>query len=213
MIQNKTFTSNALIGDLPSVLNSIHKLSCNIVIFERNITPLKHCIEYFLMENKTISVKGTFEKISKTVNSYFGENSELNKDLINLLKHFQAVTKINEMSFLLTKIDSDMCRKFHTDMNDLRLLCTYKGKGTLWLNEDNIKRDLLYSNDTKNQGIINDQLINQVKTGAVAIFKGALYPKEGTQAAIHKSPSLEANNEQRLLLRIDTNEFLPNLVN
>jgi hypothetical protein len=213
MIKTDTITSNALISDQTEVLYSIHDKNCNITIFERNIGPLVADIDAFILQDKAIKVKGTFEKISQIINAHFKTNSELKKDVINLLRHFKNITQTNELSLFLAKVDSDMCRKFHTDMNDLRMLCTYHGKGTLWLPEDNNVRKSLYSNPQSNQDVINPNLIQHVKTGAVAIFKGALYPKEGTKAAIHKSPSIEANNEHRLLLRIDTNDFLPNLIN
>ncbi|MGK0427956.1 MAG: hypothetical protein ACJAUR_002072 [Ulvibacter sp.] len=40
------------------------------------------------------------------------------------------------------------------------------------------------------------------------MLKGAIYLSEGTKAVVHRSPTIEESVETRLLLRIDTNEFL-----
>ncbi|HAA11799.1 MAG TPA: hypothetical protein DCE41_08925, partial [Cytophagales bacterium] len=56
--------------------------------------------------------------------------------------------------------------------------------------------------------VLDADSIQQAETGAVIILKGAIYPKEGTQAVLHRSPTIEESGERRLLLRIDTDEFL-----
>ena len=77
-------------------------------------------------------------------------------------------------------------------MNQLRLLCTYVGSGTLWLHDD-IQKD-----------VISKDEIQQVKTGNIALLKGKLYPTG--KPVFHRSPEIETLNEKRLLLRIDMNE-------
>ena len=93
-------------------------------------------------------------------------------------------------------------------MNDLRMLCTYSGPGTLWLKEDNIDREALHASTDNEPIALDERMIQQVRTGDLVILKGAIYPKEGTKAAVHRSPAIEESGERRLLLRIDTNEFL-----
>jgi len=55
---------------------------------------------------------------------------------------------------------------------------------------------------------LNEKNIQQAKTGAVILLKGALYPKKGTNAIVHRSPTIEESGERRLLLRVDTNDHL-----
>ena len=52
---------------------------------------------------------------------------------------------------------------------------------------------------------IDKSQIQQANTGDIVILKGALYPN--ASPVIHRSPSIEESNEQRLLLRVDTNNF------
>ena len=50
------------------------------------------------------------------------------------------------------------------------------------------------------------------QTGAVAVLKGAIYPQKNTNAVVHRSPAIEETSEKRLLLRIDTNDFLGSIL-
>ncbi|MEM7381676.1 MAG: DUF1826 domain-containing protein, partial [Bacteroidota bacterium] len=96
--------------------------------------------------------------------------------------------------------------RFHTDINELRMLCTYVGAGTLWLPDDAVDRNA-YLSGKDNKDIVPDKnLIQQVCTGDVLILKGALYP--GSTPILHRSPSVTENDEERILLRIDINESL-----
>jgi len=97
-----------------------------------------------------------------------------------------------------------MCRRFHTDINDVRLLCTYSGPGTLWLTNDNINPKALGTRGSKQSIFIEQDRIQQANTGAVVLLKGALYSDESTRAVVHCSPSIEEDAQKRLLLRIDT---------
>ena len=132
----------------------------------------------------------------------------IKNDVISLLNLFKEITESNGYRILLATINSNMCRKFHTDINDLRMLCTYKGPGTLWLTENNINRKALESRCENNNIALDENKIKQAETGSVVLLKGALYPKEGTNAIVHRSPTIEESGKKRLLLRIDTNEFL-----
>ena len=99
-----------------------------------------------------------------------------------------------------------MCRKFHTDVNDLRMLCTYLGPGTLWVPDEAIDLDASYARGNGKDIVIDLEKVEQVGTGDVVILKGALYPE--ANAILHRSPTIEENGEKRLLLRIDTYEAL-----
>jgi len=129
-------------------------------------------------------------------------------DIETLLSIFNRITQAQSFRLLLATINTNMCRRFHTDVNDLRMLCTYSGPGTLWLTEDNVNREALET-CKDNECIVKDESkIQQAPTGSVVILKGAIYPQQGTKAIVHRSPTIEESGEKRLLLRIDTNEFL-----
>ena len=126
------------------------------------------------------------------------------RDILSLLHHFSQVTNASSFRILLATVDTNMCSKFHTDINDLRMLCTYVGPGTLWLSDETEYRHARNKGGNGNSESLNEAEIQQAGTGDVVILKGALYPK--SNAVLHRSPSVEKTGEKRLLLRIDTNE-------
>ncbi len=87
-----------------------------------------------------------------------------------------------------------MCRNFHADINDLKLLCTYAGLGILWVTEG------------KNSRVCNEKepfdegQIQQANTGYVLILKGALYPENNPIA--HRSSTIQETGEKHLFKRL-----------
>jgi hypothetical protein len=93
-------------------------------------------------------------------------------------------------------------------MNDLRLLCTYNGPGTVWLSDSNVNRNALETYGDNETIVKDNSQINYAKTGSVVLLKGAIFPIKGTKAIVHRSPTIEESGLSRLLLRIDANDFL-----
>lgn len=139
-------------------------------------------------------------------NSNLSECASFFEDVSELVKLFERATQASSFRLLLTTVSTNMCRKFHTDVNDLRLLCTYIGPGTLWLPDEAIDYKALQTGRNNQEIVVDERRIQQVRTGDVVILKGALYPE--ANPVLHCSPAIEGKGEKRLLLRIDTNEFL-----
>lgn len=207
-----TLFSNAHKGNSPSVLQNIHSDGKNIVIYERDIFHVKEDLKHFQKLELEFCHSGTVQEINHALKIYFESfrpyGSELLKDIICVLSLFEEVTKSRSYRLLLATIKNNMCRRFHTDINDLRLLCTYYGPGTLWLPDEAVNRDALETCGDNECIITDHSLIQQVATGDIAIIKGAIYPMRGTKALVHRSPSIEESKQNRILLRIDTNQFL-----
>lgn len=201
---------NWAVGNYPTSLQQIHQNDINIAIYNRGIEFLSSEISLLLDKQIELRASGTVEDILSVIKKELGSlhTNLLLKDIEHQLSTFTQITKAKSFRLLLATVNTDMCRKFHTDNNDLRLLCTYSGPGTLWLTEDNINHKAMDS-DLENETIVLDESrIQQANTGSVIILKGALYPLEGIKAAVHRSPTIEESGQKRLLLRIDTNEFL-----
>ncbi|MEM9546333.1 MAG: DUF1826 domain-containing protein [Bacteroidota bacterium] len=205
-----TLNKNWAIGSFVEVLESIHQKEVNIAIYERDIQHLSSEIDPLLDENIQVRSSGNpntiLEKIREETG--LGNDALIVQDIDNLLQHFKKISGSKSFRLLLAVVESNMCRRFHTDVNDIRMLCTYKGQGTLWLTEDNINRKALDTGKENETIVIDENEIKQAKTGSVVLLKGAIYPKEETKAIVHRSPTIEEYGEKRLLLRIDTNEFL-----
>lgn len=206
LVKNKNWE----IGTTPKILKNIYQNDVNIAIYERDTSTLTSEINNLIAQNIEFRSSGDITTILNAIITVINPNKcrLIILDIQNLLYLFREITNANSFRLLLATINTNMCRKFHTDINDLRMLCTYSGPGTLWLTEDNINRKALGSCGDNECIVIDERRVQQAGTGSVVILKGAIYPQESTRAVVHRSPTIEESGEKRLLLRIDTNEFL-----
>lgn len=210
---------NASLGKDIDALHNIHLDEINISIYQRSIQHLEEEITYFLNQDIQLKAQGTPENIIEALNDQLLEHpflhnhlllghpflhNHLLNDLSTLLQSFKITSKATHFKVLLSTIETDMCSRFHTDINELRLLCTYSGPATLWLPEEGENRPAYMAGKSNKQIIQNPELIQQANTGDVLILKGALYPN--ANAVIHRSPAIQKKGEKRLLLRIDMNK-------
>ncbi len=204
-----TSTQNWVQCEHAEELKAIHKTDRNIAIWKRSIDNLTEELKSLPTDGIQIRVIGDIETILVTTTNVLNHRSHgaLVEDINHLLEVFESVSGAKKFKVFLGTVYTDMCRRFHYDMNDLRLLCTYSGPGTLWLTEDNLNRCAL-ENLEGNESIVPDfSEIRQVETGHVAILKGGRYRGKKTKAVVHRSPTIEEGGGARLLLRIDTNEL------
>jgi len=188
-------------------LSIIHNSDYNLAIWERNpderIIELTDSILEFL--STAFEATGTPEYcITELENKFFGSFSRSFTPLIDDIKMisnwFSELSGSKKINIFLGLIDNDMCKIFHTDINDLRLTTTYKGIGTVWTKNSNINRKTKVPEDC----LLDPNDMKFVPPFHVAIMKGALHDKAGAGAIFHRSPSIKESGEFRLLLRIDT---------
>jgi len=128
--------------------------------------------------------------------------SWLGADVRVLLAGWAQVTGEVSCHLCLEAVGSDACRKFHTDMVRIRLLCTYRGPGSEWVPDDHVRRAHLGPHG-ENEDIVPDATaIRRVPRFAAALLKGDAYDPH-TPGIVHRSPPLIDGAAARLLLRID----------
>lgn len=207
---SKLIYSNAAIGQEDVVLHEIRQASKNIAILERDISHLNSELTQIMTKPVEFRKTGTAIEIRTALKAYFEKQFQfcpaLLSDILKQLKQFKAVSGAESFRLLFTIVTTDMCRRFHTDINSLRLLCTYVGPGTLWLPDGIVNQKAFIAQRNKEQIAVDEHQIQQVAAGDVIILKGALYPE--ANPIVHRSPSVEEKGECRLLLRIDTNDSL-----
>jgi len=129
------------------------------------------------------------------------EKKVLIDDILRLATLFEATTKSDNIKLQLEVVTTDMCRLFHADYYRQRLLCTYLGPGTEWLDHSNVNRHALGKG--RNNNIVKDETaINRANTFDVLILKGQNFG-EGELAVVHRSPPIILQNKTRVLLKID----------
>lgn len=116
------------------------------------------------------------------------EQDMLAGDVGALVLMVAKTLRVEQVRLRLDVSGEVMCPKFHTDNVPARLLCSYRGPGTDYVPEG--------AQDTPGR-------IRQVRTGAVALFRGRLWPDEERTGLLHRSPPVPQEIGARLLLVID----------
>jgi hypothetical protein len=101
-----------------------------------------------------------------------------------------------------------MCPRFHVDRTGIRLLCTWRGPGTQWLEEDCADRSKLGPGAQglrdEDSGLIRAARgIRQVPPYAIALLKGELWQGNAGRGVIHRSPEVPAAMGPRVFLALD----------
>ena len=126
---------------------------------------------------------------------------EFINDIVRISEQFFQRSSTNTMSVKLEVINTDMCRLFHVDHYRQRLLCTYRGPGTQWLDHCNVNRNGLGKGC--NSKIVKDQnKIKRAQAFEVLIIEGSKNDR-GAPGVVHRSPPIEHNGLTRVLLKID----------
>jgi hypothetical protein len=109
------------------------------------------------------------------------ETTALSTDIHELCDLFQTLTGASDIGIRLEVTDRQSCPKFHSDKVTLRLMTTYYGAATQWL-ENGCTR--------------------QAVAGDVLLAKGELWGDE-SGACVHRSPPPSGPNTWRVLVTLD----------
>ncbi len=109
----------------------------------------------------------------------------LRTDIAELAKLYARLQRLTRVRIRLETVTTDACSLFHVDRIRLRLLTTYIGPGTDWLDVT----------------AAPDERMRRLPDGAVALFKGSLWP--GSPGCPHRSPPIAGTGRHRLVLSID----------
>ncbi|MFO3721433.1 DUF1826 domain-containing protein [Pseudomonas sp. HLMP] len=117
-------------------------------------------------------------------------------DVAWLVSAYTCLLGARRVGLRLRVLEGTMCPRFHVDHVPLRLLTTYAGKGSEWLEEGRIDRTAL---PHATPPVDNIQCL---QVGAVALLKGEKWLGNEGAGLIHRSP-LTGAGELRLLLSLD----------
>ena len=197
----------------PNVLSDIYREDTNIVIWQRNLSnELTTAVSEFLQKNATkaavlaVTPQNTHDVLRDT----FGESealTTLSDDIALLVDMFCCLFDLKQAGLRLTILDRAMCPRFHFDRIPCRLVTTYQGIATQWLNHAVVDRSKLGAGDQgksdEQSGLFNNiEDINRLSEGDVALLKGENWDETQGTGLVHRSPPVSAG-ERRLLLTLD----------
>ena len=116
-------------------------------------------------------------------------------DVDDLVSAFAGITRSDLVDVRLERVSHDACWKFHRDWVEARLLTTYRGPATEWVQPVDAERAL------REQKSYNGPL-ERLRVHDVAMFKGSCAgPGSGI---VHRSPPVVGTGRTRLLLCLNT---------
>lgn len=120
-------------------------------------------------------------------------------DVSWLVEVFACLLDARRVGLRLRSLSKPMCPRFHVDNVPLRLISTYSGAASEWLEEGGMDRSRL----TQPQAEPWDaRHARQLKAGWVALAKGEKWQGNEGAGLIHRSP-MPLPGERRLLLTLD----------
>ncbi|MNH22374.1 hypothetical protein D3C79_822300 [compost metagenome] len=117
-------------------------------------------------------------------------------DVAWLVAAYACLLDARRVGLRLQALSNAMCPRFHVDHVPLRLLSTYAGPGSEWLEEGAVDRSQL----AREQPDAN--AVRQLAVGEVALLKGEKWLGNQGAGLVHRSPML-VNGERRLILSLD----------
>lgn len=179
----------------PAVLSAIADADCNLAIWQRpsfaDFAPLLESDPQDLrFVSDEAAVRGAV--LAGLRSGGFGGppalHNVLAEDIAALARLYCAAMDLARFELRLEVVRTDSCRKFHADYVTARLITTYAGEGTDWLDEADALRVAAG---------MPPERINRLAAFDVGLFKGRLATD---RPAIHRSPPIADTGAVRLLL-------------
>lgn len=183
------------VGDEPRILNAISQPNVAMALWRRSIDP---ALEAWLDELPAtalpdgrwlLSPSETAAAIEPVLPGKAEGRRLFVRDVVGLVRRFAALAASDLVDLRLDRIDNDACRRFHVDKVDIRLLCTYRGPGTMWVPPADRAAALARPDSY-------DRTAHEMPRFAVGVCRGdSSYP-----GLVHRSPRLAEGSKPRLLL-------------
>lgn len=207
--------AQAYLSDDVADLAQIYQSGINLCLVERQVdNELENFVEHLLKLSKPVSFVESIDFASFDFYSLLSQTGHLPgyrafcNDVAVLTALYCDLFDLERVGLRLNTLDHAMCPKFHVDSVTCRLVCTYGGVGTEWLEDAYADRRKLGSgsgglSDELSGLILDNNAIHKMPPYAVGLLKGRLWEGNEQHGAIHRSPTLTPNSPRRLLLTLD----------
>ncbi|WP_420590547.1 DUF1826 domain-containing protein [Bacterioplanoides sp.] len=206
--------ANNLKGDTPEVLPLIYQDGINLIQWQRPENPkVREYAQYLTSNSSHFSVfknrlepESAADILQKELPEHLYKQDFID-DFVLLVDMFCTLFELPAALARVSVLDSAMCPKFHTDKVPCRLVSSFCGAGTEWLENHQVRRHKMGHNtqgkSDKDAGVfIHQRFIQQVGTQDVVLLKGEAWEGNEQNGAVHRSP-MPVAGESRLLLTLD----------
>jgi hypothetical protein len=181
-------------ADSPEILAAIREADCNLAIWQRQ--PFADFSALTEGNPTDLRFETTPDEVHDALLAAlaaggFGGgalHAMLAADVAAVAARFCTSMALARFELRLEVVRTDSCRKFHADYVSARLITTYAGEGTDWLDDADAARVAAGQEPRR---------INRMNAFDVGLFKGKLATD---RPAIHRSPPIAQTGAARLLL-------------
>lgn len=207
--------AHAFLSDELADLSAIYESDINICVVKRSVdSALDNFINTLLPTKNEVSFVENI-KPSEFDFSHLIKNAEhlpgyrdFCMDVGRLAVIFSDLFDLKRVGLRLRTLDKPMCPRFHVDSVTCRLVCTYGGMGTEWLEDvyvDHVKLGSASAGlmDEHSGLILDPDAAHIMPTYAVGLLKGNAWEGNEQHGAVHRSPQFNQALPRRLLLTLD----------
>lgn len=124
-------------------------------------------------------------------------------DLELLIAIFTELFELDGAGMRIATLHGPMCPRFHVDHLPCRLITTYGGRGTEWLPEEVVDRQLLGCADLPlRHPEAGDGSTRALEPWAIGLFRGEGWLGGSVGGIVHRSPHIQPE-QPRLLVTLD----------
>ncbi|GAA3544883.1 DUF1826 domain-containing protein [Zobellella aerophila] len=188
-------------GGEPATLTRIYDPGCNLAVWRRTLpVEVAAYVQKLMQLDRRVSVRGllTPETVMDELHARLPDlpgREALAADIRLLVEMFACLFGLSRVGVRLASLQTAMCPRFHVDRVPCRLVTTYSGPGTHWLNQQ--QRDQLLEQQGK-----EPERWQQLAVGEVALLKGEAWEDNDGEGLWHRSPPVPTGYG-RLFLSLD----------
>jgi hypothetical protein len=209
-----TSQRTSVIVDEPDGLVAIHRPDVNLCVWRRPLDPgfaawlaaVRDAVDTAV----EVTLDGLFPDASRLVAGFpaGAGRDALKRDVEEVARRYARVMGVARVDASLATVSRDMCRKFHADYIGVRLLCTYSGPGTEWVDDAFVNRAAPLDPDQAftdaNRALVPDlRHVRALGAGDVGLLKGHAWPGNDGHGVVHRSAPVEALGLRRVVLKLD----------
>jgi len=194
-------------------MTAIYQENVNLFVWQRLLsTEIGSSIQSLIESGKSLNIMEVVtpegaEKILLSRLPTTANHISLIEDIAELVDIFCCLFDTKKVGLRLATSHSATCPRFHVDNVTCRLVTTYNGPATQWLEHASVERSKLGHASKgvadESSGLIQEKaMIQQVNCGDVALLKGEGWPNNTGGGLVHRSPSINSNTT-RLFLSLD----------
>ena len=199
-----------VLGEDMQVLTDVLHDGVNLAVWQRRLpAQIADFAEALLAQNEPLAQSMTLELAQPdsepNLDGLLAQYADLPgqaaflADVAWLVRAYACLLDARRIGLRLRALDKAMCPRFHVDHVPLRLISTYAGVASEWLEEGGMERRRLGDAQAEPR---DSERIQRLQAGWVALAKGEKWSGNEGAGLIHRSPT-PPPGERRLLLTLD----------